>query len=88
MRSMHSSLRVVKSAEELALLVREYFRRRLEESSAVLSNDSSRLAEALIEILELIVGFSKIADWRPPALAETLSRITEPLTSYTHAAKC
>ena len=81
MRSMHSSLRVVKSAEELALLVREYFRRRLEESSAVLSNDSSRLAEALIEILELIAGESEIVGWRPPALEQTLSRLTEPLTS-------
>jgi hypothetical protein len=74
---------VVKSEEEM---VREYFRSRLEESSAVLSIDSSKLAEALIEILELIVGFSKIADWRPPALAEMRVRITEPLTSDTHGA--
>ena len=86
-RSMHS-LRVVRLAEELPEMVREYFRNRLGESSAVLSNDSSKLAEALIEILELIVGESEIAGWRPPALAETLSRITEPLASCTHATKC
>jgi hypothetical protein len=46
----------------------------------VLSNDSSRLAEALIEILELIVGESEIVGWRPVALDEARGRITEPLT--------
>ena len=75
-RSMHS-LRVVRSAEELPEIVREYFRNRLGESSAVLSNDSSKLAEALIEILELIVGESEIAGWRPPALEDAHSRIGE-----------
>jgi hypothetical protein len=78
-RSMHS-LRVVRSAEELPEIVREYFRNRLGESSAVLSNDSSKLAEALIEILELIVGESEIAGGRPPALEDAHSRIGESHT--------
>jgi len=73
-RSMHS-LRVVRSAEELREIVREYFRNRVGESSAVLSNDSSRLAEALLEILELIVGESEIVGWRPVALDEARGRI-------------
>ena len=47
----------------------------------MLSGDSSKLAEVLIEILELIVGESEIEGWRPPALEEVLSRITEPLAS-------
>jgi hypothetical protein len=77
-RSMHS-LRVVSSAEELPELVGEYFRDRLGEGSAVLANDSSKLAEALIEILELIVGESEMAGWRPPALEDAHSRIGESL---------
>ena len=59
-RSMHSLPRVISSAEELPELVGEYFRDRLRESIPVLASDSSKLAEALIEILELIVGESEI----------------------------
>jgi hypothetical protein len=49
---------------------RKYFRNRFMEATAVLSNDSSRLAEALIVILELIVGESEIVGRRPVALEE------------------
>ena len=88
---MHS-LRVVSSAEELPETVGEYFRDRLGEGSAVLASDSSKLAEALIEILELIVGESEIAGWRPPALEDAHSRIGESLARAprmeTNAAQC
>jgi hypothetical protein len=47
----------------VAVRFREYFRNRFIEATAVLSNDSSRLAEALIEILELIVGEEEIVRW-------------------------
>jgi hypothetical protein len=41
----------------------------------------------LIEILELIVGESEIAGWRPVTLTETLSRINEPLAFCIHGAQ-
>jgi hypothetical protein len=58
----------------IAVRFREYFRNRIIEAAAVLSNDSSRLAEALIEILELIVGETEIVGWRPVALCEARER--------------
>jgi hypothetical protein len=66
----------------------QYFRYRLSEAIARLPEGSELLAEVLEEILSIATGEDEIVGWRPPALAETLSRITEPLTSYTHAAKC
>jgi hypothetical protein len=54
----------------IAMRFREYFRNRFIEATAVLSRNSSRLAEALIEILELIAGESEIVGWRPLALGK------------------
>jgi len=72
----------------MAERAREYFRWRLEEAVAALPADSSALSEALSEMLALVIGEDEIEGWRPPALAETLSKITEPLASCTHGAKC
>ena len=63
----------------IAVRFREYFRDPFIEATAVLSRDSSRLAEVRIEILELIAGQSEIVGWRPVALGEVRGRITEPL---------
>jgi hypothetical protein len=60
---------------------RKYFRWRFEEALEVLSSDSSALAEVLNEMFALLIGEDELEGWRPPALAETLSRIMEPLTS-------
>jgi hypothetical protein len=60
----------------IAVRFRGYFRNRFIEATAVLSSDSSRLAEVRIEMLELIVGESEIVGWRPVALGEVM----EPLT--------
>ena len=65
-----------------------YFRWRLEEAVVGLSADSEPLADCLEEILLLATGEEEIINWTPPALSETLSRITERLASYTHAAEC
>jgi hypothetical protein len=65
---------------------RQYFRWRLEEALEVLWVDSEPLAEVLEEILLLVNGAEVIINWVPPALAETLLRINEPLTSCIHAA--
>jgi hypothetical protein len=46
----------------------------------VLAGNSSKLAEALIEILELIIGESEIEGGRPPALEDAHSRIGESHT--------
>jgi hypothetical protein len=67
---------------------REYFRWRLEEALEWLGLDSEPLADCLEEILLLATGEEEIINWTPPALSETLSRITERLASYTHAAEC
>jgi hypothetical protein len=63
---------------------RKYFRWRLEEAVEWLYFDSEPLAEVLEEILLLVTGEEEIVKWTPPALEETLSRITEPLTLYPH----
>ena len=62
---------------------REYFRWRLEEALEWLCFDSEPFAELLEEILLVATGEEKIINWRPPALEETLSRISEPLTFCT-----
>ena len=67
---------------------RAYFRWRLEEALEWLGFDSRPLAEVLEEILLIATGEEEIINWRPPALEEVLSRLTEPLASYTHGAKC
>jgi hypothetical protein len=67
---------------------RRYFRWRLEEALEVLGSDSSALAEVLNEMFALLIGEDGVEGWRPPALEEVLSRIREPLTSYTHGAEC
>ena len=46
----------------------------------VLPTDSAKLAEVLNEMFALLVGEEEIKGWRPPALEEVLSRLTEPLT--------
>ena len=58
-RSMQS-LRVVRSPEELQEMVREYFRRRLEEALEVLGSDSSALAEVLNEMEALLIRETKL----------------------------
>jgi hypothetical protein len=58
-RSM-GSVRVVRSAEELPDMVREYFRNRLEEALKVLPGDSSALAEVLNELFALLAGEDEV----------------------------
>jgi hypothetical protein len=58
---------------------RGYFRWRFQEAVEVLGSDSSALAEVLNEMCALVIGQDQLEGWRPPALAETLLRITEPL---------
>ena len=48
--------------------LREYLANRLTEATRVLSLDSSRLAEVLIEILAAATGDAEIVGWRFPAL--------------------
>ena len=60
--------------------VRAYFHWRLEETLECLCFDSEPLADVLEEILLIAAGEDEIINWRPPTLAETLSRIGEPLT--------
>jgi hypothetical protein len=66
---------------EIAERFTRYFRLRFGEALEALSGDSSALAEVLSEMLALLIGEEEIVGWRPPALEETLSRITEPLAS-------
>jgi hypothetical protein len=68
---------------------REYFHWRLEEALEWLWVDSEPLGEVLEEILLVATGEEEIINWRPPALTETVSRITEPLArlEYTDAAE-
>jgi hypothetical protein len=68
--------------EIVAQRQREYCRWRLAEAVESLRADSEKLADVLEEILLLASGEEQIINWTPPALTETLSRITEPLTSY------
>ena len=64
---------------ESAARFRRYFHRRFRQAALALESDSSLLAEALIELEELIVEEAQIGRWRLPRLQETLSRLTEPL---------
>jgi hypothetical protein len=48
--------------------LREYLFNRLTEAIRVLPEDSSRLAEVLIEMLEIATGKAEIVGWRRPAL--------------------
>ena len=48
--------------------LRQYLSDRLTEATRVLSEDSSRLAKVLIEILELATGEAEIVGWRCSAL--------------------
>jgi hypothetical protein len=68
------------SQAEIAERFRRYFRWRLEEAVEELPADSAKLAEVLNEMLALLIGEDEVEGWRPPSLAETLSRIMEPLT--------
>jgi hypothetical protein len=54
------SVLVVRSAEELPEMVREYFRNRLEEALKVLPGDSSALAEVLNELFGLLAGEDEV----------------------------
>jgi len=58
--------------------LREYLRIRLAEATRVLSEDSSRLAEVLIEILGIATGKAEIVGWWPGCSARALERIAEP----------
>jgi hypothetical protein len=64
----HPSLAVV--AERL-----RKFSNRLTEATRVLGEDSSLLAEVLVEILELVTGEAEIVGWRPVTLCEARERI-------------
>ena len=46
----------------------------------VLPTDSQELAGALNELFAILIVEDEVEGWRPPALAEPLSRFTEPLT--------
>jgi hypothetical protein len=59
--------------------LREYCRWRLEEALESLWSDSEPLADCLEEILLLAAGEEVVINWRPPALEEMFSRLTEPL---------
>ena len=72
------SLRVVRSPEELQEMVREYFRRRLEEALEVLGSDSSALAEVLNEMFALVIGEEEVEGWQPVALEDARARIGDP----------
>jgi hypothetical protein len=67
------------SEAEIAERFRGYFHWRFVEAVEVLGSDSSALTEVLIEMEALLVGEEEIENWRPPALAETLTRIADPL---------
>jgi hypothetical protein len=58
-----------------------YCRWRLEDAVERLWCDSEPLAEVLEELLLVATGQEEIINWQPPALTETLSRITGPLAS-------
>jgi hypothetical protein len=45
--------------------MRQYLSNRPGEVTRILGKDSSRLAEVLIEITELVLGEEKIVGWRP-----------------------
>jgi hypothetical protein len=47
--------------------MREYLSNRLERAIRVLSEDSSLLADILVEMLEIAIGEEEIIGWRPPA---------------------
>jgi hypothetical protein len=71
------------SEAEIAGRARRYFRWRFKEALEVLPADSAKLAEVLSELCALLVGVEEVEGWQPPALEQTLSRISEPLTSCT-----
>jgi hypothetical protein len=50
--------------------LRQYLCNRLTKATRVLSEDSSRLAEVLIEMLEIATGQAEIVGWRPVTLGE------------------
>jgi hypothetical protein len=56
------------SEARVAERLREYLSNRVTEATRVLSEDSCRLAEVLIEILEVATGEAEIVGWRCPAL--------------------
>jgi hypothetical protein len=63
----------------IAERARRYFRWRFKEALEVLPTDGQPLAEVLNEMFAPLIGEDEVEGWRPPALAETLSRITEAL---------
>jgi hypothetical protein len=52
------------SEAEVAERLREYLSNRLTEATRVVSKDSSRLAEVLIEVLAAATGDAVIVGWR------------------------
>jgi hypothetical protein len=67
------------SQAEVSERVGGYFRLRFMEAVAALSGDSSALAEALSEMLALVMGEEEIVGWKPVELEGARSRITHPL---------
>jgi hypothetical protein len=83
-RTYLAELGVVQALErpceaEIAERFRRYFRWRFQEAVRQLPGDSSLLTDVLNEMFALLIGEDEVEGWRPPALAETLSRITEPI---------
>jgi hypothetical protein len=62
---------------ETASRVRGHYRRRIRAGLA--AEGSTVLAEAVIELEELVIEEAQIGNWQLPRFAETLSRITVPL---------
>jgi hypothetical protein len=57
----------------------EYFYWRFSEALERLWFDSEPLADCLEEILLIATGEEMIINWRPPAIVEMLSQLSEPL---------
>ena len=74
---------LAESPSETAAHVRGHYRRRLRAGLA--AKGSSYLAEALIELEGLVLEEAQICRWQLPRLRETILRLTEPLSSCTHA---
>jgi|SRR6516164_7760827 hypothetical protein len=74
-------------SSETATRVRGHYRRRIR--AGIVAEDPAALAEALIELQQLILEEARICRWQLPRFDETISRITVPLQApSTHAADC
>jgi hypothetical protein len=67
------------SEAEVAARFRGYFRWRFKEAVAALPGDNVGLAEALSEMLAIVMGEEEIVGWQPVELEGARSRITHPL---------